>query len=374
LKSSEPPQVTSIKKGKEKMSGIDLLITGLCSFVPKYPLVDGEQCQDNEITVLLAESYKPVPGHSSHTHGEPHVPVLVCPEKYVVYGEGLRAPDAMFQPTPYPLNQDYTDLMAIFYLDDQQITIEPHTLNELNVHFGEVKDCPQSDLTSFQWVAPLAEVNPGSERVRASCLSPECDPSVISRLQLRQGTVTTAKLATNIKRKVLLWYFDETDKYHRKHRRKGGRAIAATVGVHFDLDEACITFKTSLLREYGGGYRTSANRRVEAIFGCDPEMSLPIVLEPVGIEVPKVWIKNVPWPDILQIRRLRDPRCDAHFAHIYKFCEYPVQVRKKVPCTTGETCRGSDDPRHGAGTDCPHARTEAIYPSPEYKEKGTYNG
>jgi hypothetical protein len=345
------------------MSGIDLLITGLCSFVPKYPLVDGPQHQDNEMMVLLAESYKPLPGHSDHGQGhELHVPVLTCPAKYVVCEAEFRSPDLIFQPTPYRGNGDSTDPMAVFYLDDQHITVQPDVPNKFEVDFEEVEDCPGSK-TSFRWVVPLAEVNPGSEKVKQGCLKPECDPSAISRLQLCAGKITTAKLATNRKRKVLLWRFVEINAHQEP---MGSRAIAAVVGVSFDLNKR-IVFTTELLKDH----RPHRNRRVKAIFAKVKPKVLRICLEPVGDDNPRVWIKNTPWLDILQLQELRDPKRDDHFAHIYKLSEYPDKVKKKVPYTTGETCRASDDPRHGAGTDCPHARMQAIYLKPGYKSRET---
>jgi hypothetical protein len=337
------------------MSVMDLLITGLCAFVPKYPLEDWGQHLDNEMTVLLAESAKPVPGHSGHAHEqhELHVPVLVCPEKYVVYGEEFRSPDATFQSTPYPGNQDSEELMAVFYLDDQDITIKPDQNTELTVNLGEVKDCPTSNLTSFYWVTPLAEVNPGSETVRNSCFDQVADPSVISRLQLDQGEITTAKLATNLAREILLWHFDETDaqKGHAESKLKEGQAIAAVVGVRFNLDdEYGIEFVTRLLHD------ESSNRRVNAIFAQAPGKSLRIRLEPSDDNKRRVWIKNMPLLDILQVRKLREPKYDDHFAHMYKLSKDSA-VKKKVPITSGETCTDSGfDNRHGAGTDCPSPR------------------
>src|SRR4051794_40916543 len=99
------------------MSGFDLLITGLCSFVPSPPMPENpdESYKLDEMTVLLAESQTPFgPMGHMHEQHELHVPVLVCPEMDVFRGEGFRLPDLTFQPTPYDGN-DSTDLMAVFY-------------------------------------------------------------------------------------------------------------------------------------------------------------------------------------------------------------------------------------------------------------------
>jgi len=306
--------------------------------------------------VLLVESYNPVPGHLGHHHGqhELHVPVLVCPEKYVVRGGRLRLPDMTFQPTPYPGNQDSEDVMAVFYLDDQDITIKPDANTELEVELTPVKNCTGSQ-SSFNWVTPIEEVNPGAETVRDSCFASPGDSSVISRVYLRQGKITTAKLATNLERKILLWKFEEADRADSygpsESKPKEGRAIAAVVGAHFDLDEEQgIEFTTHLLHNH------SSNRRVETVFAHAPGKQLRIRIEPTD-NYRKIWIKNVPWPDILQVRNLRNPKRDDHFAHIYKLSKNSASVAKKVPYTKGETCLGDSgfDNRHGAGTDCPHA-------------------
>ncbi|HEX9945542.1 MAG TPA: hypothetical protein VGG03_26305 [Thermoanaerobaculia bacterium] len=354
------------------MSGIQLLITGLCSFVPKYPLEKWKKHKKNEMTVLLVESAKPLPGHAGHTHEghELHVPVLVCPEKYVVRDSGFRSPDATFQSTPYPENQEAEQLMAVFYLDDQEITIQPDQNTELDVDLASVTKCPSSDsnLSSFHWVSSLAKVNPGSEEARDSCFEPVCDSCVISRLWLYQGKITTAKLATDPKatdpkRKILLWYFDDIDRAGRREHANPGeedeQAIAAVVGVHFDLDTGKgIEFTTSLLPDYQG-HRKYSNRRVNAIFERVQGASLRIRLQPIDDVNPKVWIKNMPWLDILQLRPLVKKNCDFHFAHLYKLSKDP-DVAKKVPCTGGGVCLSpASDPRHGAGIDCPivrHAR------------------
>jgi hypothetical protein len=332
---------------------VKLLITGICTFVPEYPL---EVNEGNKITVLMAESVSPVEGHSGHSHGvnELHIPVLVCPEEYVVKGHQLRLPDATFWSTSYPSNISPSRLMAVFYLDDQHVTVIPDKVNALDIAYNPVDSCP-GDGDSFCWVAPLAKVNPGSQKVRSSCFDKFCDKKVISRLILDQGVITTAKFATDLAGTVRKWAFLEDGNGKRpKVSNEEGRAIAAIVGAELDVD-AWIEFKTDLFEEYGGGHRTSSNRRIDAIFKGVKEKSLRIRLKPTDNK-PEIWIKNMPWLDILQIRPLQEKDCDPHFAHVYKLSDVSGgAVSAKLPCAVGECPEFGPDRRHAGGTDCPPA-------------------
>jgi hypothetical protein len=120
------------------------------------------------------------------------------------------------------------------------------------------------------------------------------------------------------------------------------------VGVQLEIDdESGMKFTTSLLR------KSSSNRRVEALFSLASGGPLQIHIKPTS-DYRKVWIKNIPWLDILQLNAPKEPTRDIHFAHIYKLSKDSASVAKKIPCTNGDTCLGAaPDDRHGSGTDCP---------------------
>jgi hypothetical protein len=186
------------------MNKLLISITGLCAFVPKHDI--REIPHNNQMRLLLVESNRPsdLPGgHTFHAH-EPHVPVFLCPCRNVDSDPEYRQPDAIFGST------------AAFYLDDQDLKIENAKDDSLEVVLKNNAGCgcPQYDpdpnnSSSFEWVTPLAKVSPGSGEVPASCFcSYEVDPSVIARVELREGRILTEQLARDSSQeKAIVWEY-----------------------------------------------------------------------------------------------------------------------------------------------------------------------
>ena len=334
------------------MSQFTLLITGLCSFVPKFPV----QQADNEMTVLMVESSTEIQLGSSHQNHELHAPALICPLSKVLPDSGFRVPDLTFFSRPYvypsgqgiPENQQDEE-MAVFFLDDQEITVADAPPDSLDIIIrDEGQYCPTTDTPeSFSWVVPIGEVNPGAELVRDRCFSSlDCDPSVISRLCLTEGSIGTGKMATTIRGKINTWQFEEAGEHQHDSADEDSRALAAVV-KYACTSSSPVVLETRLLRTRHQP-RRSKNRRVEAIFSQNGGGSLRIRLQPDT----EAWVKVMPLLDILQIRQLEERHSDPHFAHLYKVSDRIGELSLKVPYVVGE-CHALVDLRHLGGIDCP---------------------
>jgi hypothetical protein len=283
-----------------------VFFTGLCSFVP-----DAAQT-----TVLLVDSSEPP--DLPHDHGgkpyESHVPVLICDAEAVEHSS--RRPDAFY----YYGNADdvavdgTAKLKAIFFLDDQELQFKEYSLVNPEDVANQEGVCPKdndNDKGSSYWITSLAKVSPGSEFVDAACLALEgVHPGVAARVKLKKIKLKTIQLAIGKGDHVLVWQFKVPGAVHPSvsHRQ----AAAAVVGFDGQTSDD-ITLSTELLR-------TSGNPRVRKIFGdkLDNSLEIKISFKASGNNV--IWIKNMPWPDILGTRvpETYEQGPDVHFSHFYK--------------------------------------------------------
>jgi len=286
------------------MSQLLVRITGLCAFVPKHAI--REIPKDNQMRLLLVESNRPsdLPdGHAFHAH-EPHVPVFLCPYQNVDQDKKYRQPDVVFGST------------AAFYLDDQDLKIKNAKDNSLEVVLknNAGRGCPEVDpekgnITSFEWVAPLAEVSPGSGKIPDSCFcSSEVDPSVIARVELREGKILTEHLACDSSdRNAIVW------EYKIPYSLKRGchyQVAADVVRFEVDIEDSVVLITTPLRSNF-------SNVRVRDAF--HPKAVLPIRLMTKEADI-YTWVKNMPWADIFGTREPQryEDEPDIHFSHFYK--------------------------------------------------------
>jgi len=322
------------------MADLILLITGLCAFVPKKDIKKYYE-NNNRMRVLLVDSEEPADlphSHDPHIH-ELHIPVLICPHASVVSAEGYREADAAY----LDRDQDPPRLMAVFYLDDQDLSIEsiagPNDY-KLSIYGKEVGgECPNDDdESSFFWAAPLDKISSGFGNVRSACFTPsDVDASVISRVVLNEGEIRTGKRATLQDHRIIRWI------YKVLHGTGGNRfrqVAADIVELRLTLPGTDVIFKTRLFRS------ESRNPRVREVFGKADGNPLSIRLK----DPDKVWIKNMPWLDILGTRPkdAGDYKEDLHFAHFYKILEKYEDVN--IPHIY-QVCE-KKDPRHGGNPNC----------------------
>jgi hypothetical protein len=279
------------------MSKFLMRITGLCAFVPRDDIRNNPK--KNQMRLLLVESSKPadLPAfHAFHAH-EPHVPIFLCPfDKVDLH---YRNPDIVY------------NRVAGFYLEDQDLKIrdaKDHSL-EVVLRNNAGRGCHDlENISSFEWVTPLAQVSPGSEVVPDSCFRQSAvDSSVIARVELREGKIRTAQIAVDSDDRAILWEFKVP--YSAK-RGSGHYQVAADI-VEFEVDvQDSVELVTSLLRP-------SSNPRVSNAFHGKSELTIRLTSEGADIDT---WVKNMPWADILGTRRPQryEQEPDVHFSHFYK--------------------------------------------------------
>lgn len=279
-------------------------MTGLCAFVPRYEI--HKRKKNNQMRVLLVESNSPsdLPGgHALHAH-EPHVPVLLCPCESLISDSKLyRKPDMIYGGT------------AVFYLDDQDLKIKDARAERLKVvlRSNAGSGCPNGrNNDSFEWVTSLAAASPDSEKVPDSCFgSSEVDSSVIARVELREGRISTEQLACDSPDEAILWEFKPP--YSLKRGRH--HQVAADI-VRCDIDvKGTVELVTSPLRE------RLSNVRVEEAFRGKTDLSIGLrALGKAKIREIHIWVKNMPWADVLGTREPRSyaKEPDLHFSHFYK--------------------------------------------------------
>jgi hypothetical protein len=339
-----------------------LRFTGLCEFVPRYDIEDAGHYKKNRVKILLVDTNElpDVP----HEHDSPHAydlhfPVFVCPLENVYCNGIYRRPDAT-----YYYNQDGNEKeMAVFYLDDQDVWIAnpQRTEDSLEIVYRERtgtgcirKGTSQdqeytADYESFSWVAPLAEISPGSESVDPNCLCREgVDSSALARVELREGRLTTYLLAMDGDNKVVNWRFKLPDLPDGKLGVEHRQALADIVELEANLGTE-IVMNTRLIR-------ISKNMRVRSIFASEDKV-LPIRVVSVKNESVTAWIKNMPWAEIFEIRLLRSgPRMpEVHFAHFYKMSLNYDDAN--VPHPAGQC--GFRPTDHQGNPNCPPARAAA---------------
>jgi hypothetical protein len=319
-------------------------ITGLCEFGPKRDIENPAFEKTNQMRVLFTDSHQlpQLPQGTPFVH-EFHMPVLICQKGYV--DKAGRAGDKTFKDSG-------GTTWSVFYLDDQDISIAAARPDSLSVpsYSGGGNGCPAiNNYRSFNWVAPIAQMSPGSEVVKPSCLvdpaAGAVDPTVIARLSLTDGTIETYMIAKDYTDAVVDWQFKEP----------GGAAtynqvIADTVQFWSLFGSSTIDINTTLIR-------AATNPSVANVFTRGVGSSLPIRLRSAGNQV-IADIKCMPWPDIAGTRpkstnQQRDP--DFDFAYFYNLSQNPG--RRTVPYQVG-TCPASTGP-HLGNPNCPPTRAAA---------------
>lgn len=281
------------------MNKLFLTFTGLCEFVPRYPLE--EHPGKNEMRVLLANSrHLPIPHPAPH---EDHLARLVCPYDSVDRSGGNRTHDDEFW--------DDGRRWAVFFLDDQDLFLGSNR-KQLKIQLSKDAECPNLDdldnRCSFRWVGPLKLISPDSEVVKNGCFLRDFpDESVISRVALTEGSIASHTIAAD-DGKIIRWRFKEPPDGREERSR---RALADSVLYEMSFSSEVAKLTTRLFRD-------ATNRRVRDIYPNGPGSRLVISLLLESNEV-HASVKNMPEPDIEGTREPR-PRSpiDHHFAHVYE--------------------------------------------------------
>jgi hypothetical protein len=335
---------------------VKLNFTGLCEFVPRYDIEDirtqekGGHYGYNRVKVLLVDASEPLEDAHYENNQYPyeeHIPVFVCPSKNI--GSGYRQADESFY------SRFYAERMSMFYLHDQEIWIDKARPDKLTIEYSYSTGCSNAEKLdslreSFAWVAPLAEISPGSEEVHPDCLNPVgcpagIDDSVLSRVELSEGTLRTFLIAMDGDKQVVNWKFKVPGtRSNIRHRQ----SIADIVQFETEVMNSGLYLNTTL-------FRTSKNGRVRALFEeVGDTRQIHVVSD--GSEV-MAWILNMPLLDIWRARDLtpgpRKP--EVHFAHFYKLSS--DYGDPNVP-HQAEQCPYRD-PRHQGNPNCPPARAAA---------------
>ncbi len=296
------------------MSELKLKFSGLCGLVPKKPIDQ----PNNQMRVLLVNAR-----HAGHgTHSVYHTPVLVCENRLVKTGLGLRSPDRKYWDPRTRLS------MALFSLDDQDVSIIGAPPNSLTFKGpAAVATCPTSTTMaeSFAWTGPMKGVSPGSEIVKAECLAPDnVDASVAGRVAVTAGEVKTSVSAADNDKTILQWEFRQNPE---EPPVPLVQALAEEVQLSYTFDTPTIELQTQK-------------------FGPPAQPTQIVRLTPiVGTAV--AWILNMPWEDILSRRMYsqtdhRDP--DYHFAHFYDLSESPGDKNIPYPCLDKPRCDHAPGP------------------------------
>ncbi len=319
------------------MTDLSLLMTGLCAFVPRYKIEEQEkERKGNRMRVLLIDSSRPADlPHMYHQHvHELHVPVLIC--NYDDVDGWGRQEDLRFLDAKGVIK-------ALFYLDDQDVEIDSDQKESLEVVGKPIGyDCKDVKADSFFCVAPLEKISPESACPHDDCLKDVgVHKDVVSRIVLKEGAIKSGKLATRLdsrkQYKVVNWLYKVVDQ--DAQRRQLHRQVAADI-VQVDVSLRSVKFNTKLFRD-------PRNPVVKRTFG--DEKTLTIRLKPRAKM--EVFIKNMPWPDILGTRTMEeyDPNVDLHFAHFYKITQSDLP-EINVP-HKDDLCDYNDN-RHAGNPNC----------------------
>jgi len=305
---------------------LKLKFTGLCGLVPKKPIDEA----NNQLRVFLVDVRNPS-GHDGHQH-EQHAPVLTCEFARVVTGSGLREPDRIY------MDPKHFVLMALFDLSDQDLRIDGATGNSLTFAGpSSIGTCPTiNNIDSFSWTAPLASISTGSATLRASCFSPtNVDTSVVARVSITQGVVSTSKMARDTSNKILKWEFKVSPTGSPVALK---RAIGEEVELRYTFNSSDIDFKTRNFRS-----STSPTETIR--------------LKPPANNIVTAAVQNVPWKELLSVVHNpkpdhRDP--DHHFVHFYDWSQTPGVKNIPHPLLTVSRCSEVPPPAPGLNnTQCP---------------------
>ncbi|HYO14623.1 MAG TPA: hypothetical protein VE685_15615 [Thermoanaerobaculia bacterium] len=318
--------------------------TGLCCFVPDHDITDDSHRGNNRMMVLLVETKNDPPGHGGHGgHAHiKHLPLLVCPYESVDRAGNSRTED------------DREGKWAIFFLDDQEIWLEEATDEpQLQViYYGDSgEECPTlENARSFAWVAPMAEMSPGSQFIKYHCLYEvdEAHPlhtSVTTRMKLTKGEVGSKSFAA-VCGGDIKWKF-------RNHRQ----VLSDSVYYKVEFNAENLVLNTKLIRR-------SENEQVMKAFPDGPFSVRQIRLRQNPQSVVEAAIRNMPRTYVPTTDPLSEPG-DSHFAHFYKFssqgnptvvipqkdtlCSPRLDLRSVVP----ERYKFLYEPDHGGSPTCP---------------------
>jgi hypothetical protein len=327
---------------KKEKNSLEILMTGLCVFVPKKKIEKFPQ--RNQMRVLLVESSSGVDVSSmdmNFTH-EPHVPVLVAPNINVDCSDGCRQPNLTYRHKEVE--------WAVFYLDGQDLAVKGAHADRLDivVDSGAGVGYPsKTNRRAFEWVPSFAKISHGSEFVDKACLRKNnVDPSIVARLELWEGSVFSEQIASDENGSAFLWKY----KVPNVAKRGPSHRQAATHIVGFETD--FVDSVELLTKQFGH----AMNLRVEALFGKSNQLSIRLI--PKGPEKIVIWVKNMPWADILATREpegYRD-KPDVHFGHLYKVSSNYEDVN--VPHLAG-TDPKKLQPRHQGNPNCQPVRAAA---------------
>lgn len=318
--------------------------TGLCCFVPDHDITDDSHRESNKMMVLLVETKNDPPGHSGHgghSHIK-HLPLLVCPHDSVDREGDSRTED------------DREGKWAIFFLDDQEIWLEEAADNpKLKVIYdaNSGEGCPtEENASSFAWVAPMAEMSPGSQFIKSHCLHKvdgdhPLDLSVTTRMRLTKGEVGSKSFAAVCDGDIK-WKF-------RGHRQ----VLSDSVYYKVEFSAEKLVLNTMLIRD-------SENQQVMKAFPGGRFSVRQIRLHQNPQSVVEAAIRNMPRTYVPTTDPLNEPG-DSHFAHFYKFssqgnptvvipqkdtlCRPRLDLRKVVP----ERYKFLYEPDHGGSPTCP---------------------
>jgi hypothetical protein len=324
------------------MSNFFMDITGLCVFVPKHST--DQNVGQNQMRVLLGDSSGalpwPLPAGASHVHAhELHVPVLLCHREEV---------DRSGQ---YRLEDDHVNVAgvvwSVFFLYDQEVYLPNAQPDRLAVTRRPAANgcCNHLNWDSFDWVAPLDRISPGSGQIRLQCIT-GADPSVLGRALLTDGFIGTQQIAKNGDGTVVDWEFrTPTGASAGAHQN-----LADVVRYRFPLGTPPPAFeiKTRL-------FRAPQDPRVKAAFpGGVAGSERTIRLVPTGTDI-FTWLKNMPWADISNPKPKPGLRpADFHFVHVYGMSQnIPPPSASNVPFPLPQPCRQGDGQPHAGNPNCP---------------------
>lgn len=310
------------------MAELRLYISGLCGFVPSGTL--DPQNPITAVRVLLPDARGQHPAHGPH-QPEHHEPVLKVQKDYVVSGVNIRPPDRIYTP-PGPNPPTW----YFYYLADQDLTIVAPS-GGVTADTGGTPPCPtNSDLTSFDWVAPMGSINPGFGAVDPTCLRAggnpalPVSPSVVARVRFTQGKLTNSRFARDQglihAGKILDWRF---------------RTLA---GTGTSTHTQALSEEVRLLHTFG----TPTIDLQTTYFRFGSTSPQTIRLQNIGADhLAIARILNMPWPDLFELRTggPGDRPVDFHFEHFHDIVNNAAMAVRRVPDPNPRThCPNVNDP------------------------------
>ncbi len=220
---------------------------------------------------------------------------------------------------------------AAFLLRDQELSVpalgtDPVTWNDN----PNLNNCTTlGNFSNLAWLAHIANISTGSDTVRNDCFYPypTAYAKVAARVQLHQGTLSTARIARDHDKNLVKWDFQKPDGSYLNTPT----SLADDVMLAIDVSGS-ITFQTILIRDpttpyLDGLYTTSHTRTIS----LTPNTTDLIVM-----------IANSPLADVMGVRPpttgRREP--DIHFDYYYDLSQTPksrnIPVQLDICPDTGQ--------------------------------------